>query len=85
MIKMATWSVALISRIFVQASAIELAHIAERSRKSQEIMPSTAENIELVKIRATDQVAINIIEHVLCKFVKFVGKKTWAKRNNSWP
>ena len=37
MIKMATWSVALISRIFVQASAIELAHIAERSRKSQEI------------------------------------------------
>ena len=75
MIKMATWSVALISRIFVQASAIELAHIAERSRKSQEIMPSTAENIELVKIRATDQVAINIIEHVSCKFVKFVGKK----------
>ncbi|MFW5548024.1 MAG: hypothetical protein ACOCNT_04620, partial [Bacteroidales bacterium] len=58
-----------------QASAIELAHIAERSRKSQEIMPSTAENIELVKIRATDQVAINIIEHVSCKFVKFVGKK----------
>ena len=76
MIKMATWSVALISRIFVQASAIELAHIAERSRKSQEIMPSTAENIELVKIRATDQVAINIIEHVSCKFVKFVGKKS---------
>ena len=33
-----------------------------------------AENIELVKIRATDQVAINIIEHVSCKFVKFVGK-----------
>ena len=46
MIKMATWSVVLISRIFVQASAVELAHIAERSRKSQEIMPSTAENIE---------------------------------------
>ena len=63
------------SRIFVQASAIELAHIAERSRKSQEIMPSTAENIELVKIRATDQVAINIIEPVSCKFVKFVGHK----------
>ena len=39
-------------------------------------MPSTAENIELVKIRATDQVAINIIEHVSCKFVKFVGKKS---------
>ena len=38
-------------------------------------MPSAAENIELVKIRATDQVAINIIEHVSCKFVKFVGKK----------
>ena len=34
-----------------------------------------AENIELVKIRATDQVAINIIEHVSCKFVKFVGHK----------
>ena len=49
---------------------------AERSRKSQEIMPSTAENIELVTIRATDQVAINIIEHVSCKFVKFVGKKS---------
>ena len=49
---MATWSVALISRIFAQA-----------------------ENIELVKIRATDQVAINIIEHVSCKFVKFVGHK----------
>ncbi|MFW5592996.1 MAG: hypothetical protein ACOCNP_06825, partial [Bacteroidales bacterium] len=27
------------SRIFVQASAIELAHIAERSRKSQRKMP----------------------------------------------
>ena len=39
-------------------------------------MPNTAENIELVKIRATDQVAINIIEHVSCKFVKFVGKKS---------
>ena len=35
MIKMATWSVALISRIFAQVSAIELAHIAECSRKSQ--------------------------------------------------
>ena len=34
-----------------------------------------AENIELVKIRATDQVAINIIEHVSCIFVKFVGHK----------
>ncbi|MFW5566929.1 MAG: hypothetical protein ACOCNS_00290 [Bacteroidales bacterium] len=33
--KIATWSVALISRIFAQASAIELAHIAECSRKSQ--------------------------------------------------
>ena len=29
---MATWSVALISRIFAQVSAIELAHIAECSR-----------------------------------------------------
>ena len=61
---MATWSVALISRIFVQASAIELAHIAERSR-----------NIELVKIRATYQVAIKTIENVSCIFVKFVGYK----------
>ena len=69
MIKMATWSVALISRIFAQARAIELAHIAECSRKSQ------SKYVELVKIRATDQVAINIIEHVSCKFVKFVGKK----------
>ena len=32
---MATWSVALISRIFAQVSAIEFAHIAECSRKSQ--------------------------------------------------
>ena len=40
------------------------------------LLPSAAENIELVKIRATDQVAINIIEHVSCKFVKFVGKKS---------
>ena len=69
MSKMATWSVALISRIFAQARAIELAHIAECSRKSQ------SKYVELVKIRATDQVAINIIEHVSCKFVKFVGKK----------
>ena len=52
------------SRIFVQASAIELAHIAERSR-----------NIELVKIRATYQVAIKTIENVSCIFVKFVGYK----------
>ena len=52
------------SRIFVQASAIELAHIAERSR-----------NIELVKIRATYQVAIKTIENVSCIFVKFVGHK----------
>ena len=40
------------------------------------LLPSAAGNIELVKIRATDQVAINIIEHVSCKFVKFVGKKS---------
>ena len=43
---------------------IELAHIAERSR-----------NIELVKIRATYQVAIKTIENVSCIFVKFVGHK----------
>ncbi len=43
---------------------IELAHIAERSR-----------NIELVKIRATYQVAIKTIENVSCIFVKFVGYK----------
>ena len=29
---------------------------------------------EFVKIRATEKVAINFIEKVLCKFVKFVGK-----------
>ena len=52
MIKMATWSVALISRIFAQASAIERAHIAECSRKSQ------SKYVELVKIRATYKVAI---------------------------
>ena len=51
-------------QIFVQASAIELAHIAERSR-----------NIELVKIRATYQVAIKTQSKGSCKFVRFVGKK----------
>ena len=30
--------------------------------------------IELVKIRATEQVAIYFIENVSCKFVRFVGK-----------
>ena len=29
---------------------------------------------EFVKIRATEKVAINFIEKVSCKFVKFVGK-----------
>ena len=38
-------------------------------------MPSAAENIELVKIRATYQVAIKTIENVSCIFVKFVGHK----------
>ena len=38
-------------------------------------MPSAAENIELVKIRATYQVAIKTIENVSCIFVKFVGYK----------
>ena len=97
----------------MQASAIELAHIAERSRKSQSkfsckraqsrtialsqmskieftrILPWRAiallrtcsgyaersRNIELVKIRATYQVAIKTIENVSCIFVKFVGYK----------
>ena len=56
---MATWSVALISRI----------------------LPSTAENIELVKIRATDQVAIKTQSKGSCKFVKFVGKKNPVDRD----
>ena len=44
-------------------------------------MPSAAENIELVKIRATDQVAIKTQSKDSCKFVKFVGKKIipWTK------
>ena len=69
MIKMATWSVALISRIFAQASAIELAHIAECSRKSQ------SKYVELVKIRATYKVAIIKTLCYSCKFVKIRGQK----------
>ena len=38
-------------------------------------MLSAAENIELVKIRATYQVAIKTIENVSCIFVKFVDYK----------
>ena len=48
MSKMATWSVALISRIFA----------AENLKANFR----AAENIELVKIRATDQVAILPVE-----------------------
>ena len=38
-------------------------------------MPSAAENIELVKIRATDQVAIISTLCYSCIFVKLVGHK----------
>ena len=37
-------------------------------------LTSVLHNVELVKIRATYQVAIKTIENVSCKFVKFVGK-----------
>ena len=37
-------------------------------------LTSVLHNVELVKIRATYQVAIKAIENVSCKFVKFVGK-----------
>ena len=45
-------------------------------------MPSAAENIELVKIRATDQVAIKTQSKDSCKFVKFVGKKNPVDKNH---
>ena len=64
---MATWSVALISRIFAQAQP-------KMSR-------NRTENIELVKIRATDQVAIKTQSKGSCKFVKFVGKKNPVDRD----
>ena len=77
------------ARIFVQVSAIEFAHIAERSRKSLiytnlcvlfingDLFGRTNHTnimIELVKIRATDQVAIIETQCYSCKFVRFVGK-----------
>ena len=45
-------------------------------------MPSAAENIELVKIRATEQVAIKTQSKGSCKFVKFVGKKNPVDKNH---
>ena len=45
-------------------------------------MPSAAENIELVKIRATDQVAIKTQSKDSCKFVKFVGKKSRGQKSS---
>ena len=39
-------------------------------------LPSALACTKIREISATDQVAINIIEHVSCKFVKFVGKKS---------
>ena len=109
---MATWSVALISRIFAQASAepnlFGLCRAQPNFRASEcnracsycRAQPKisrqksqskfsrkraqrwlysksaeAAENIELVKIRATYQVAIKTIENVSCIFVKFVGYK----------
>ena len=48
---------------------------SERRAEFVRALPSAAENIELVKIRATYQVAIKTIENVSCIFVKFVGHK----------
>ena len=70
-------------------SAIEFAHIAERSRKSLiytnlcvlfingDLFGRTNHTnimIEFVKIRATDKVAIIETQCYSCKFVRFVGK-----------
>ena len=72
----------------MQVSAIEFAHIAERSRKSLiytnlcvlfingDLFGRTNHTnimIELVKIRATEQVAIIDKLCYSCKFVRFVG------------
>ena len=73
----------------MQVSAIEFAHIAERSRKSLiytnlcvlfingDLFGRTNHTnimIEFVKIRATDKVAIIETQCYSCKFVRFVGK-----------
>ena len=48
---------------------------SERRAEFVRALPSAAENIELVKIRATYKVAIIYTLYYSCIFVKFVGKK----------
>ena len=81
----------------MQVSAIEFAHIAERSRKSLiytnlcvlfingDLFGRTNHTnimIEFVKIRATDKVAIIETQCYSCKFVRFVDNKKYLWAKN---
>ena len=73
---MATWSVARIFTNSIFSAAKICFEIFGGARHSPNKFGSALACAKIREISATDQVAINIIEHVSCKFVKFVGKKS---------